>query len=85
MALRSGGRVVRWASKKAGGSTKNTKNKTRGKRLGLKCGDGEFSDVSREERHPGYFGQTGVYALLIMTNCVTFEHHVVTTCDLAID
>ncbi|XP_064406693.1 large ribosomal subunit protein bL27-like [Halichondria panicea] len=31
---------VRWASKKAGGSTRNGR-KTAGRRLGLKCGDGE--------------------------------------------
>ncbi|KAL5473015.1 hypothetical protein EMCRGX_G027455 [Ephydatia muelleri] len=31
---------VRWSSKKAGGSTRNGR-KTAGKRLGLKCGDGE--------------------------------------------
>ena len=31
---------VRWASKKAGGSSKNGR-KSPGKRLGLKCGDGE--------------------------------------------
>ena len=32
--------VVRWASKKAGGSSQNGR-KSAGKRLGLKCGDGE--------------------------------------------
>ena len=32
--------VVRWASKKAGGSSRNGR-KTAGKRLGLKCGDGK--------------------------------------------
>ena len=36
--------MVRWASKKAGGSTKNTKNNSRGKRLGIKCGDGESEE-----------------------------------------
>ena len=37
------GQSIRWASKKAGGSTRNTKNKTPGKRLGLKCGNGELN------------------------------------------
>lgn len=32
--------VVRWASKKAGGSTRNGR-KSAGKRLGLKCGNGK--------------------------------------------
>ena len=35
------GGVIRWASKKAGGSTKNTKTNSPGKRLGLKCGNGQ--------------------------------------------
>ena len=33
--------AVRWASKKAGGSSRNCLKKPAGKRLGLKCGDGE--------------------------------------------
>ncbi len=37
---------VRWASKKAGGSTRNGR-KTAGRRLGLKCGDGRCTVSSR--------------------------------------
>ena len=40
-----GGGVIRWASKKAGGSSKNSKNNSRGKRLGLKCGNGQWLDI----------------------------------------
>ena len=45
----SGGQVARFASKKAGGSSKNKHNNSRGKRLGLKCGNGlpVYSGVSR--------------------------------------
>ena len=37
---RAGAQGVRWASKKAAGSTRNGR-KSAGRRLGLKCGDGE--------------------------------------------
>lgn len=40
-----GGGVIRWASKKAGGSSKNSKNNSPGKRLGLKCGNGQSKTV----------------------------------------
>ena len=39
------GSVIRWASKKAAGSVKNKKNNTPGKRLGLKCGNGQSKTV----------------------------------------
>ena len=46
---------VRWASKKAGGSSKNGR-KSPGKRLGLKCGDGESCVVLPNDSSVTPFG-----------------------------
>ena len=68
---------MRWASKKAGGSTKNTKNKTRGKRLGLKCGDGEHvgaGSVLVRQRGTAFYPGLNVSSPIEYMLCVDALH-----------